>query len=116
MTYPVSDYGGSSTGGVLERVQWPAYDSLDASAAGQIVSGHAVLGGFSFTESSGAAPATIELFDGFTTGSQRLFRRTLDPGQSFSDWPSGPGVHCRRGIFLNVIAGTIVGTVYVALL
>lgn len=76
-----------------------------------IISGDALGVYFNVTESSGAAPAQVEFFDGMDSKGTSLGVINLAAGTSVQDnW--GPyGVYCTRGLFMNVNSGAVFGTV-----
>lgn len=69
--------------------------------------------GWAFQETTGAAPATFELFDGTGSGGQSILPATLTVNQSFRDIWGKPGIEIRTGLFMNVTAGSVRGSVYV---
>jgi hypothetical protein len=83
-----------------------------AGAGVQVANGDWLLAGWTMVEATGAAPAVIELFDGTSTGGLSLGKRTLAANESITD--QLPYLHCQRGLFLNVSAGSVTGTLYLA--
>jgi hypothetical protein len=98
--------------GKLADSGWPAIEPQPASATGAAVPGECVLAGFAFAESTGAASATVDLFDGGGTGGQFICRVNLVASESVRESLPFPGVHCEVGLFVNVVAGTVLGSVW----
>lgn len=73
------------------------------------------LGGWSLLETTGAAPATVELWDGGAPGGATVAVITLTAGQALTNTLPGKGVALTSGLFLNVIAGSVRGAVWAAL-
>jgi hypothetical protein len=113
MTGPGTPGNQTLLNGAFDGLGLLAIEPQTASATGQVVAGECLFVGFSFAETTSAASATVDVFDGSNTGGQKIIRVTLDPGQSRSDDLPRPGVHCEVGLFVNVVAGTIDGEVWV---
>lgn len=97
---------------MLERIGWPDIDINPVSATGLVVSGQVLLCGLAFAESTGAAPATVDVYDGSTVGGRFIQRVNLAGGASMSQWYGPFGLHCRIGLFVNVVAGAVLGSVW----
>ena len=95
---------------------WPAIEPQTANATGLAAGGELLLAGFAFAESTGAASATVDLFDGQGTGGQFICRVNLVASESVRESLPFPGVHCQTGVFVNVVAGAVLGSVWVVLL
>lgn len=74
-------------------------------SAGRIVA-------WSFRETSGAASATIELYDGSSPAGVLLATLTLTQAQSQQDWFGHHGIPYRGGLYLSVVAGTVKGQIH----
>jgi len=72
------------------------------------------LGGWSVIETTGAAPATVELWDGSATGGATVALITLAAGAALTNPLPGHGVLITSNLFLNVIAGSVRGAIWVA--
>jgi hypothetical protein len=71
--------------------------------------------GWSLIEPSGAAAATVELYDGMDTGSQLLAVINLPVGGAAPTGVSHDGVEVREGMFLSVVTGSVRGVVWARL-
>lgn len=80
-----------------------------------LVGGRGVIVGYAFRESTNGAVADFDVLDGQTAAGNPLIPFTLDPHESDRQWFGGGGILFQNGLFVNVIAGTIRGTVYVIL-
>lgn len=72
------------------------------------------LGGWSILNTDPANPATVELWDGSVTGGGTVALITLANGQADTHILPGKGVRVLASLFLNVIAGSVRGTIYAA--
>lgn len=72
------------------------------------------LGGWSLVETTNAAVATVELWDGSVNGGGTLAVINLAAGQSLTKSMPGLGLVLRSGLFLNVTAGTVRGAIWAA--
>lgn len=72
------------------------------------------LGGWSFVESTGAAAAQFEIWDGGALGGETVAVVSLDIGKSCDRSMPGLGLLVRSNLSINVIAGSIRGSVWVA--
>lgn len=70
--------------------------------------------GWSFVEATGAAPATLQLLDGVDAGGVGGIEIALNPGQSATDNTGGWCLRFSRGVFLNLVSGSVRGSVWVA--
>lgn len=84
-----------------------------ATAASQnILSTSCLLVGFSFIESSGGAPAVFNIIDGNDVNGEVVAVVGLDPGQSIRDLISDPGLLVETGPFLQVVSGSVRGSIW----
>lgn len=72
--------------------------------------------GWSFVEDTDTDPASIELIDGGNANGALVVPITLSAGQSTRDWLGKPGLEVRSGLYLNVISGSVSGSVWPLLL
>lgn len=89
-----------------------AYGLTADDFSGTIITGAALLRGWSFTENTGSAPATVNLYDGGGTDGTLVASITLDQGQSTRDSLTGAGIECRVGLFVDVAVGAVDGAVW----
>lgn len=74
---------------------------------------HEALSGWSFVETTGTAPAQLQIVDGSLTGGGDIIAEiTLNAGQSIRDNTGPYPVECDRGIYINMIAGSVRGAVW----
>jgi hypothetical protein len=78
----------------------------------QIAGGLTLLLGWSFRETTAAAGATFRLVDGTETGGAIVASITLTSNESTRDLIPAPGLACMSGLFLDVIAGEIEGSIW----
>lgn len=78
------------------------------------VGGELRLGGWSFLETTGAAVALIELWDGGASGGETVATIALAAGASADRPCPGLGILIRSGLTVNVLAGSVRGSVWVA--
>lgn len=69
--------------------------------------------GWALTESTGAAAAACELYDGNDATGQSLAPIQLGTNESIRDWFGAHGILAERGLYLNVTAGSVRGTLFV---
>jgi hypothetical protein len=74
-----------------------------------------VIGGWTFRETTGAAPADMQLIDGSSNTGVIIAEITLSPGQSIRDVTGYLAVVCLRGIWVQVNSGTVRGSVWAML-
>lgn len=79
----------------------------------QLVNGGGVIVGWSFQESTNAAAATLELYDGTGTGGNLLSPITLVTNESTRDLIGGDGLQFRNGVFFHAVSGSVKGAVWV---
>lgn len=82
-------------------------------ASGQLIGPRAIVWGWNFTETTGAAVAAVRLWSGGGTGGTLLLSLKLASGASATQWTTGPGVLADGGVYLEVVAGSVEGAVYV---
>lgn len=108
MTQPAGDQ--------YELIPFEAVPFLPASGSQLLVSPATLVGGWSFRETTGAAQAEIQIFDGQTAQSVPYAFITLNAGQSVRDFCPTPGLFFRQGLFVALISGVVTGSVWVRLL
>lgn len=82
-------------------------------ATQQLIAGPGAFAGWSIIETTGAQPATVELYDGFDTGAQLFMVFNVQVGASTQPSIMTDGMPFTEGLFLNVVTGSIRGVVYV---
>jgi len=80
----------------------------------QIASGDVYLAGWSFRETTGAAAALVELFDGSNTGGVMIATIGLAAGESIRDTVGGHLLVVRNGLFVSVPSGIVTGSLWFA--
>lgn len=78
------------------------------------IAGAVLVGGWSFRETTGAAPAELQLWDGGPTGGNVIAEIVLAANQSIRDLAPGLGLSTRSALTVNVIAGSVRGSIWVA--
>ncbi len=68
--------------------------------------------GFAIRETTGAATATIEIYDGTAISAILLDEITLLPNESAREVYDGPK-RASTGIYFRVVAGSVAGSVFV---
>lgn len=71
--------------------------------------------GWALIDPSGVTPAVVELYDGMDVNSQLLCVAGVAAGASAQPILEFEGVAFTRGLFLNVVSGTIRGVLYARL-
>jgi hypothetical protein len=89
-----------------------AFQFAALSASAQIQVGDFYLAGFSLLETTGAAGALVELFDGSDTNSPSVAPIALKASESTREWFGVPGITLDRGLFLSVLSGAVRGSVW----
>jgi hypothetical protein len=94
-----------------------AASAITVAAPGQAVEigGAQLVMGWSLRETTGAATATVEVFDGQDTTGQLLASISLNPGQSIRDWLGPGGLETDIGVFVSVLSGSVRGAIWVRL-
>lgn len=70
------------------------------------------LAGFSVRETTGAAGAVLRFRDGQISEGGLLLTVSLNPGESTRDWFLPNGIGFVRGLSIEVVSGTIEGSVF----
>lgn len=81
-------------------------------ATGTLMTGAGIITGWSLTEQTGAAAATVRIFDGTQDVEQQLAVVTLSSGQSTRDLWAPNGIEIRNGLYVVVTAGDAFGTIF----
>lgn len=79
----------------------------------QLITRECRLYGWSFVETSGTDIAEIDLYDGSSNNGNLLVPITLSPGQSTRDWLGKPGLRVQGGVFADLVAGSVRGSIWV---
>lgn len=77
-----------------------------------LLSGRGVLKGWAFRETGGVAVATFNLWDGTSNAGLMLSPLALAAAGHESIWLGELGLSFTRGLFVEVIAGSIIGAVW----
>ena len=88
--------------------------SIPTGQSGVVLGGPLLLFGWSLRESTGAAPAQLDVYDGADATGQPVATITLIANESTRDYPGLPGITCRRGLYVNAVAGSVAGVVWAA--
>ena len=78
----------------------------------KLYTGNAVLLGWSFAETTNSAGASLTLNDGPDDTYPEIVRVNLAQNESTRDYPPGNGILIRTGIFLEMLSGTVEGTIW----
>lgn len=76
-----------------------------SNSAGRVV-------GWALKETTGLATAELDLLDGTNTDGDLLAPITLAPSESVRDWFGPAGISFGRGLFAQLVSGSISGTVW----
>lgn len=77
-----------------------------------LYTGNAVLLGWSFAETTNSATASLTLNDGPDDTYPEIVRINLAINESTRDYPPGNGILIRTGIFLEILSGSVEGTIW----
>lgn len=91
---------------LLERAS-----TMPVAASGLVNGRRSFLTGFSLTETSGAASASVQLISGQNATGIVLATVNLAPSESAREYLPWPWLSFRAGIFVNVVSGAIIGSV-----
>jgi hypothetical protein len=78
-----------------------------------IIGGALLLRGWAWIETTGTAAATFDLVDGLDENGQLVVPFSLTAGQSTRDPLIGSGIEIKNGLFLEMLTGSIRGSVWV---
>lgn len=78
-----------------------------------LVSRPCMLAGWSFRETTGAATATAELYDGSNTTGRVAAEQQVASGGTASQMIFSDGLFCEGGVFMHFVSGSLVGCIYV---
>lgn len=70
------------------------------------------LAGFSLRNTDAANSATVNLYDDVAAGDTPLMTVELAPGESTREWFMPYGIGFTAGLFFEVAAGAVVGSIY----
>lgn len=84
----------------------PITASLNAFERGCLIFGIALI------ETTGSAPAEIDLLDSNSANTNLIAPFSLDPGQSIRDVFPTEGLFCQLGPFFNVLSGSVRGSLW----
>lgn len=71
-----------------------------------------IVRGWAFKETTAAAPAVVELYDGSGANGELIVPVDLLEAESTRDWLSGSGIGAYSGLFLHVVSGTVKGAIW----
>jgi hypothetical protein len=77
-----------------------------------LTGGLTIVRGWSFVETTGGAPAALELYDGSGINGALIVAITLSQGESTRDWLSGSGIAAMGGLYLHLVTGSIKGAIW----
>jgi hypothetical protein len=83
-------------------------------ASGQVYGRPCNFHGVGLKESTGAASVTFNLRDGSSSAGSLVLPYTLTAGQSVREWLGTDGVTFEGGLFLEVVSGSAVGSVFLS--
>lgn len=69
--------------------------------------------GFGLRETTGTAAARVDVYNGNDTGGILIAPIDLNPGQSVRDVLGPSGVGCDMGVFVNIVSGSVAGSIWV---
>lgn len=78
-----------------------------------LISGRGVLTGWALKETTGAAVATLNIWDGTDNRGLLLAPVNLAANESTRDWFSDWGIAFSRGLFVEVLSGSVSGALWV---
>lgn len=68
--------------------------------------------GFTLRETTGAAPATVVIYDNASAASGTILEEiTLLAGESAREWYGVPGIPTLNGIYVDVVSGAVAGSI-----
>lgn len=77
-----------------------------------LLTGAFILRGWNFGETTGAAAATANLYDGTATGTVLVASIFLASGTSTTTRGSDAGIIVRTGLYLDMLSGSLSGAIY----
>lgn len=98
-------------GPLVPAVPIPLGTLTGASAPGSFSAG--ALFGFSLCETTGTAPATVQIINGNDIKGQVVMTVTLQPGQSTREFMAPYGVAFDSGIVVNVTSGSVITSIFI---
>lgn len=69
--------------------------------------------GWSLAEAGGTDPATVVLYDGASNNGNLIAPIGLLANGSTFAWLGQPGLRVRQGVYLDLVAGTVFGSIWV---
>lgn len=88
--------------------------SIPAGASGVVIGRDTLLLGWALRNTSATIAAQLDLYDGLDPTGQPIAPITLVGNESTRDYPPAPGILCRRGLYVDAVAGSVAGVVWVA--
>ena len=86
-------------------------NTVPVSATGLVAGRRSLVNGFSFTETSGTASASVQLISGATATGVLVATVNLAPSESAREYIPWPFILFKYGIFVVVASGAITGSV-----
>lgn len=80
--------------------------------SGLVMGGQGVLRGFGIMNTSATNPATVYILGGIDANAPLLVPVTLAANESVRDFFGESGIRTDRGLYVNVISGTVYGSIY----
>lgn len=114
MTDSYAEWGSAQSEPSALGIPWHLLErasTVPVSASGLAMGRRSFLTGFSFTESSGAAVASVQLISGQSAGGIVLATVNLAISESAREYLPWPWLLFRNGIFVVVAAGAVTGSV-----
>ncbi|HEX3513864.1 MAG TPA: hypothetical protein VHT26_07685 [Trebonia sp.] len=114
MTYDVYGASGGPSDSIVgsgsDRVR--VIGSTGISASKQLINMQGRLLGWTVTESTGAAAASVRLWDGASNGGQLVVPVKVATGTTITQGPTDPGIDIEQGVYLEVTAGSADVVIY----
>jgi hypothetical protein len=86
-------------------------NTVPVTASGLVAGRRSFITGFSFTETTGTATASVQLITGQTAGGILLATINLAISESAREYLPWPWLLAKYGIFVNVASGAVAGSV-----
>lgn len=88
--------------------------SVPTGQSGKVLGSGALLYGWSLRETTGAAIAQLDVYDGADQTGQLVATVVVPAGGSVAAYLAGIGVLCRRGVYVHASAGSVAGVLWAA--
>lgn len=97
----------------LTRFARPVAVPVLTATGAPVFSGDCILTGWSFVETTGTGTAVVEIYDGNSAVGTLVACINLQASESTRDLMSKWGLEMRVGTFVNVVSGTVKGSLWV---